>query len=105
MHFESMIRAVSARLAESQRMDEEPFLLGCVLDRQHGYVESAQRDVRADFVGRPARPRVVRVFVDLEEQTGRVPGAEVLLSEPPLNRSEFYVLTIQGCHPERRQAI
>src|SRR2546425_9769173 len=32
MHFESMIRAVSARLAKSQRVDEEPFLLGCVLN-------------------------------------------------------------------------
>ena len=68
VHFESMIRTVGAGLAESQRVDEEAFLFGGVLHREDRSMESAQRDVRADLVRRPAGSRVVRVFDDLEEQ-------------------------------------
>ena len=105
VHLEAVIRTIGGGLAESERIDEEALLLGGVLHREDRSVESAQRDVRADLVRRPAGSPIARVLDHFEEQAGRMPEANVVLAEPLLNPTVLDLVTIQMVHPERRRAL
>src|SRR5262249_25774072 len=103
-HFEPMVGTIDADLAESERVDEERLLLARVAHRQHRSKEAACRDVLRDLLRRPRVSVVAALFDHFEEQSGRMPGSQVLRAESLLHAAVVDAVPIEMLLPERTGA-
>src|SRR5437588_4324729 len=104
-HFEPMVGTIDADLLEPECFDEEGFLFAHVANRQHRAKETARPCVSRNLGRRPWISVVAALLDHLEEQSGRMPHAQVLRAESFLHAAVFGAVAIEVLSPERDRSV
>src|SRR3984885_7032804 len=103
--FESVVRAVDARFAESDCLGEKFLLLAHIANRKDRPVEAAHRFRLPNLFRRPALARIVLIFKYLEAQPGGMVESNELLPEALFCRPVIDSVPLEMLLPERQRAF